>query len=296
MTLRNSDLQSVRDLDSIRNSCDVLNKNLSFLSKYHETECGMLNPAIRLEPNVPDFQFCLAMCAGRKVFTFKCNQNTGRLFWRNLVLLFCYDLFDSTIKNTPNFYKYWDISAVYALCRNPGRHLRHMESPWSHLHVCYEQSFTTCCSLEAGLRENVEWKRKWRENGERMRKWKGNWERNTKAKQFLPHFFCLKVAEIFVCRCYSSGERLCRRQAVQFGFSQDDIDQCKLDKWGYWKAFVQWKYPSRTKLRYFLQVLLSLANWQRATHRIGNALVQTPLPGSQFFLVMKAFEPKGWPR
>ena len=132
-------------------------------------------------------------------------------------------------KNTHNFYKYWDISAVYdALCRNPGRHLRHMESPWSHLHVCYEQSFTTCCSLEAGLRENVEWKRKWRENGERMRKWKGNWERNTKAKQFLPHFFCLKVAEIFVCRCYSSGERLCRRQAVQFGFSQDDIDQCKL--------------------------------------------------------------------
>ena len=199
-------------------------------------------------------------------------------------------------KNTHNFYKYRDISAVYALCRNPGRHLRHMESPWSHLHVCYEQSFTTCCSLEAGLRENVEWKRKWRENGERMRKWKGNWERNTKAKQFLPHFFCLKVAEIFVCRCYSSGERLCRRQAVQFGFSQDDIDQCKLDKWGYWKAFVQWKYPSRTKLRYFLQVLLSLANWQRATHRIGNAPVQTPLPGSQFFLVMKAFEPKGWPR
>ena len=38
------------------------------------------------------------------------------------------------------------------------------------------------------------------------------------------------------------------------------------------------------------------ATWQRATHRIGNAPVQTPLPGSQFFLVMKAFEPKGWPR
>merc|ERR1719278_1677886 len=28
------------------------------------------------------------------------------------------------------------------------------------------------------------------------------------------------------CACYNSGERLCRRQAVQFGFSQDDIDQC----------------------------------------------------------------------
>ena len=27
----------------------------------------MLSPAIRLEPNVPDFNFCLAMCAGRKV-------------------------------------------------------------------------------------------------------------------------------------------------------------------------------------------------------------------------------------
>ena len=30
----------------------------------------MLSPAIRLEPNVPDFQFCLAMCAGRKVVIF----------------------------------------------------------------------------------------------------------------------------------------------------------------------------------------------------------------------------------
>ena len=40
------------------------NQNFSFLRKYHETECGMLSPAIRLEPNVPDFQFCLAICAG----------------------------------------------------------------------------------------------------------------------------------------------------------------------------------------------------------------------------------------
>merc|ERR1711962_373570 len=31
--------------------------------KYHETECGMLSPAIRLEPNVPDFQFCLITLA-----------------------------------------------------------------------------------------------------------------------------------------------------------------------------------------------------------------------------------------
>merc|ERR1712223_883218 len=75
--------------------------------KYHETECGMLNPAIRLEPNVPDFQFCLAICAGTQ-------------------------------------------DATYAT--------------WSHLD--------------------------------------------------------------HTCTCYSSGERLCRRQAVQFGFSQDDIDQC----------------------------------------------------------------------
>jgi len=67
----------------------------------------MLSPAIRLEPNVPDFQFCLAMCAGTQ-------------------------------------------DATYAT--------------WSHLD--------------------------------------------------------------HTCTCYSSGERLCRRQAVQFGFSQDDIDQC----------------------------------------------------------------------
>ena len=73
-----------------------LNKNFSFFRKYHETECGMLSPAIRLEPNVPDFQFCLAMCAGRKVFICEYNQNTGRLFWCNLVLIFCYDLFDCT--------------------------------------------------------------------------------------------------------------------------------------------------------------------------------------------------------
>ena len=37
----------------------------------------------------------------------------------------------------------------------------------------------------------------------------------------------------FLSRCYNSGERLCRRQAVQFGFSQDDIDQCKF--WRYFK-------------------------------------------------------------
>ena len=53
--------------------------------------------------------------------------------------------------------------------------------------------------------------------------------RNTKAKRFLLSQSCRN----FFCRCYSSGERLCRRQAVQFGFSQDDIDQCELDNWGY---------------------------------------------------------------
>jgi len=35
-----------------------------------------------------------------------------------------------------------------------------------------------------------------------------------------------KLKNFFFSSCYSSGERLCRRQAVQFGFSQDDIDQC----------------------------------------------------------------------
>ena len=42
---------------------------LSFIyyhRKYHETECGMLSPAIRLEPNVPDMNFCLALCTGRQ--------------------------------------------------------------------------------------------------------------------------------------------------------------------------------------------------------------------------------------
>merc|ERR1712156_1202819 len=75
--------------------------------KYHETECGMLSPVIRLEPNVPNMDFCLQICAGTQ-------------------------------------------DATYAT--------------WSNLE--------------------------------------------------------------HTCACYSSGERLCRRQAVQFGFSQDDIDQC----------------------------------------------------------------------
>ena len=34
------------------------------LRKYHETECGMLSPVIRLEPNVPNMDFCLQICAG----------------------------------------------------------------------------------------------------------------------------------------------------------------------------------------------------------------------------------------
>jgi len=78
--------------------------------KYHETECGMLSPAIRLEPNVPDMNFCLALCTGTE-------------------------------------------DATYAT--------------WSHLD--------------------------------------------------------------HTCACFSSGERLCRRQAVQFGFSLDDIDQCIIE-------------------------------------------------------------------
>merc|ERR1712012_671005 len=75
--------------------------------KYHETECSMLSPAIRVEPNTPDFDFCIALCTSTQ-------------------------------------------DATYAT--------------WSHL------------------------------------------DHN--------------------CMCYASGERLCKRKAVRFGFSQDDIDQC----------------------------------------------------------------------
>jgi len=75
--------------------------------KYHETECSMLSPVMEVHPNIPDFDFCVAMCA----------QTEG---------------------------------STYAT--------------WSHLD--------------------------------------------------------------HICKCYSSGERLCRRQAVKFGFSQDDINQC----------------------------------------------------------------------
>ena len=34
--------------------------------KYYETECGMLSPVIRLEPNVPNMDFCLQICAGKQ--------------------------------------------------------------------------------------------------------------------------------------------------------------------------------------------------------------------------------------
>ena len=49
---------------------------------------------------------------------------------------------------------------------------------------------------------------------------------------------CKMFRVIFLlCRCYSSGERLCRRQIVKAGFYQDDINQCKyLSKlnWRFW--------------------------------------------------------------
>ena len=35
--------------------------------KYHETECSMLSPAIEMQPNVPDLEFCLAICTGNLV-------------------------------------------------------------------------------------------------------------------------------------------------------------------------------------------------------------------------------------
>ena len=108
------------------------------------------------------------------------------------ILLWPYRGYHCT-KNTQNFYKYWDISAVYALCRNPGRHLCHMESPWSHLHVCYEQGCTTCCSLAAGLRENGERMGKWKGNGERMRKW-----REIYSLRFLIAHLSLSVALSFL--------------------------------------------------------------------------------------------------
>jgi len=59
--------------------------------------------------------------------------------------------------------------------------------------------------------------------------------------QQIPAFeFCLEFCTILsegatyatwskidhTCRCYSSGERLCRRQVVRSGFYQDDINQC----------------------------------------------------------------------
>jgi len=38
--------------------------------KYHETECSMLSPAIRVEPNTPDFDFCIALCTSTQDATY----------------------------------------------------------------------------------------------------------------------------------------------------------------------------------------------------------------------------------
>ena len=38
--------------------------------KYHETECSMLNPAIRVDPNIPNFEFCLSICANTEEATY----------------------------------------------------------------------------------------------------------------------------------------------------------------------------------------------------------------------------------
>merc|ERR1712004_39520 len=53
------------------------------------------------------------------------------------------------------------------------------------------------------------------------------------------------------CTCYSSGERLCRRQAVQFGFSQDDIDQCIAEPGATEGILVIGGYPSQSAVEFW---------------------------------------------
>ena len=67
----------------------------------------MLSPAIRLEQNIPDFNFCVVICAGRKMTV---SENSfvyetiilflkyRALFVTQLALLFCYGLFGGTTK------------------------------------------------------------------------------------------------------------------------------------------------------------------------------------------------------
>ena len=86
----------------------------------------MLSPAIRLEPNVPDFNFCLAMCAGR-VSIFEMQPKYRALFEETFQ---GYHKIHGILMNT-----------VYPLRRNPGRHIRHLEPPRSHLRVCYKHAF-----------------------------------------------------------------------------------------------------------------------------------------------------------
>ena len=69
--------------------------------KYHETECSMLSPAIELQPNVPNLEFCLAICTG------------------NLV---------------GDMMPTWWIQQ-YDLCWHPGCYICHLEPSWSRLRV-----------------------------------------------------------------------------------------------------------------------------------------------------------------
>ena len=54
-----------------------------------------------------------------------------------------------------------------------------------------------------------------------------------------PFFVSKGSLKTFLLRCYDSGERLCKRQAVRFGFSQDDIDQCRFHILYFFKIFVR---------------------------------------------------------
>ena len=61
--------------------------NKPWIRKYHETECSMLSPAIRVEPNTPDFDFCIALCTSTQDATYATWSHLDHnCMWKVLLL------------------------------------------------------------------------------------------------------------------------------------------------------------------------------------------------------------------
>ena len=99
-----------------------------------------------------------------------------------------------------------------------GCYLCHLESTWPYLQVSKLSIFTITTSFT-----NYRQFGTFRDIHSSYLQFRLEYECTRPICQFL------QPEKFFPCRCYSSGDRLCRRQVVKAGFYQDDINQCKLN-------------------------------------------------------------------